>query len=435
MHDALTGLPNRALVIDRAEQMIARAARQPDLIVGALFIDIDGFKHVNDHFGHAVGDELLRAVGERLKRAARRQDTVGRIGGDEFVVLVESVSPSGLNAFGERLARMLRAPVDLEDGRRICSVTSSVGIAAGRYTSPDALLRDADLALYAAKSAGKDRHALFDGSMYADEQRRVQLEADLTAALHEQQFFLLYQPIFDLGSGEVACVEALIRWEHPGRGVVLPERFIAVAEESGLIVPIGRWVLEEACRQAAAWDAEGRAVGVSVNVSAHQLDRDEFVEDVQRALDSAGLAPSALTVEITETALMRNMPVACAHLEEVRALGVHVAIDDFGTGYASLSNLLRVPVDVLKIDMSFVAALNDGGHSRELLEAVVGVGQALSLAVVAEGIEEQSHMRALEEMGCQMAQGNFMAMPDRAPAIERLLGTRVARRAATTPAA
>jgi diguanylate cyclase (GGDEF)-like protein len=435
MHDALTGLPNRALVIDRAEQMIARAARQPDLLVGALFIDIDGFKHVNDHFGHGVGDHLLRVVGQRLRQAARREDTVGRIGGDEFVVLAESLTPAALNVFGDRLTQVLREPVELEDGRKIFSVTSSVGIAAGRYSSPDTLLRDADLALYAAKAAGKDRHALFDGSMHADEQERLQLEADLSAALQEGQFFLLYQPIFDLASGEVVCVEALIRWRHPLRGVVVPERFIPVAEEGGLIVPIGRWVLEQACRQAAAWEADGKGIAVSVNVSAYQLDRPEFVEDVRRALQTAGIAPSSLTVEITETTLMRNMPAAVEQLEAIRALGVRVAIDDFGTGYASLSNLLRVPVDILKIDMSFVAALSAGGQSRKLLEAVLGVGQALSLAVVAEGIEEQSHMRALEDMGCEMAQGYFMAMPEQAQVIERLLGPRASRPSVASPAA
>jgi EAL domain-containing protein (putative c-di-GMP-specific phosphodiesterase class I) len=325
--------------------------------------------------------------------------------------------------------------VELEDGRKIFSVTSSVGIAAGRYSSPDTLLRDADLALYAAKAAGKDRHALFDGSMHADEQERLQLEADLSAALQEGQFFLLYQPIFDLASGEVVCVEALIRWRHPLRGVVVPERFIPVAEEGGLIVPIGRWVLEQACRQAAAWEADGKGIAVSVNVSAYQLDRPEFVEDVRRALQTAGIAPSSLTVEITETTLMRNMPAAVEQLEAIRALGVRVAIDDFGTGYASLSNLLRVPVDILKIDMSFVAALSAGGQSRKLLEAVLGVGQALSLAVVAEGIEEQSHMRALEDMGCEMAQGYFMAMPEQAQVIERLLGPRASRPSVASPAA
>jgi diguanylate cyclase (GGDEF)-like protein len=435
MHDTLTGLPNRALVIDRAEQMIARAARQPRIVVGALFIDIDGFKHVNDQLGHAGGDQLLRAVGQRLQRAARKEDTVGRLGGDEFVVLVESVDPALLNSLGERLIHVLREPVELDDGRRLCSITASVGVAAGQYASPDALLRDADLALYAAKAAGKDRHALFDGGLNSGVQERLQLEADLGAALPAGQFFLLYQPIFDLTSGEVVCVEALIRWRHPLHGVIVPDRFIPVAEESGLIVPIGRWVLGEACRQAAAWEAEGQAIGVSVNVSAHQLDRVELVAEVREALQESRIEPSSLTIEITETTLVRNMPVACEHLEAIRALGVRVAIDDFGTGYASLSNLLRVPVDILKIDMSFVAALNDGGQGRKLLEAVLGIGRALSLAVVAEGIEEQSHMSALEEMGCEMAQGYFMAMPERAQVIERLLGAGATHPAAGLPAA
>jgi diguanylate cyclase (GGDEF)-like protein len=429
LHDTLTGLPNRALVLDRAEQMIARVARQPGAVAGALFIDIDGFKDVNDYFGHAAGDRLLRVVGERLQQTARGEDTVGRLGGDEFIVLVESTGAAALDVFADRLIAALRKPAELEDGRKIFSMTASIGVAAGRHETPDELLRDADLALYAAKAAGKDRYALFDGSMNTGVEDRLELEADLSRALQESQFFLLYQPIFDLKSGEVVCVEALIRWRHPARGVVLPDRFIPVAEESGLIVPIGRWVLSEACRQAAAWADEGTRIGVSVNVSAHQLDRREFVEDVRQALHGSRLDPSSLTIELTETTVMRNVPAACEHLEAVRALGVRVAIDDFGTGYASLSTLLRVPVDILKIDMSFVAALNDGGQSRTLLEAILGVGQALSLSVVAEGIEEQSQMTALEEMGCEMAQGYLMAMPQRAQVIEKLLGPHAAARA------
>lgn len=429
LHDTLTGLPNRALVLDRAEQMLARVARQPGTVAGALFIDVDGFKDVNDYFGHAAGDRLLRAVGERLQQASRREDTVGRLGGDEFIVLVEVTDAAKLDVFADRLIEALREPVELEDGRQIYSMTASIGVAAGRYETPDQLLRDADLALYAAKAAGKDRYALFDGSMNTGLEDRLQLEADLSRALQESQFFLLYQPIFDLASGEVVCVEALIRWRHPARGIVLPDGFIPVAEESGLIVPIGRWVLGEACRQAAAWAAEDVRIGVSVNVSAHQLDRREFVEDVGQVLHASGLDPSSLTVEITETTLMRNVPAACERLEAIRALGVRVAIDDFGTGYASLSTLLRVPVDILKIDMAFVAALKDGGQSRTLLEAILGVGQALSLAVVAEGIEDHAQMTALEEMGCEMAQGYLMAMPEQAHVIEKLLGPGAAARA------
>jgi EAL domain-containing protein (putative c-di-GMP-specific phosphodiesterase class I) len=317
----------------------------------------------------------------------------------------------------------VRAPVELDDGRQIFSVTASMGLALGQYSSPDELLRDADLALYAAKAEGKDRYVLFDAGLYADAEGRVELELDLAGALREEQLFMLYQPIFDLRGRRVIGVEALLRWRHPERGVVGPDVFIPLAEETGLIVPIGRWVLEQACRQAAAWSAQGHPLAVSVNVSAHQLGRRSFADDVRRTLDDCGLDPSLLTLEITETTLMRDVTGASDRLREIRQLGVHIAIDDFGTGYASLSNLQRMPVDVLKVDRSFIAALGDGGRGRELLEAILGVGQALSLVVVAEGIELQSQMLTLEEMGCEMAQGFLMGRPTSPEEIEGILAT------------
>ncbi|MGA2319994.1 MAG: EAL domain-containing protein [Solirubrobacteraceae bacterium] len=441
LHDTLTGLPNRALVLDRAEQLLARVARQPGTVAGALFIDIDGFKHVNDNLGHAAGDRLLRTVAERLRGAVRGQDTVGRLGGDEFVVLGElTVDEVTLDLLADRLTEVLREPVEVDHGRKTISVTASIGVAVGQYATPDALLRDADLALYSAKAAGRDRYALFDASMYTGVEGRPELEVDLSVAVHDGQFFLLYQPIFDLPSRELVGVEALIRWRHPQRGVMLPDKFIPLAEESGLILAIGRWVLDEACRQAAVWAAEGRRIGVSVNVSAYQLGRRGFVEDVRRALAESGIEPSLLTLEITETTLVRDVPAACEHLEAIRALGVRIAIDDFGTGYASLSHLQRLPVDILKIDKSFVAALNNGGWSRELLQAsellqaILGVGQALSLAVIAEGIEEQSQMAALVAMGCEMGQGFLLGKPSPAEVIKSLLGPGAARRAVGSPA-
>jgi diguanylate cyclase (GGDEF)-like protein len=429
LHDTLTGLPNRALVLDRAEQALARAARQPGTRAGALFIDIDGFKHVNDNLGHAAGDRLLRIVGERLQDTVREQDTVGRLGGDEFVVLVESTAGEAtLDILADRLTEVLREPVELDDGRKIFSVTASIGVAIGQYATPDDLLRDADLALYAAKAAGKDRYALFDPSLYEGVEGRLELEADLSAAVDAEQFFLLYQSIFELPSASVVGVEALIRWRHPVRGIVAPDSFIPLAEETGLIATIGRWVLKEACHQAAAWAAQGLRLGMSVNVSAYQLGRKGFAEDVRRALHESGLAPSALTLEITETTLMRDVGTACERLEEIKALGVRVAIDDFGTGYASLSHLQRMPVDVLKIDRSFVAALHDGGQSRELLQAIIGVGKALSLAVVAEGIEDREQMATLEDMGCEMAQGFLLGRPSASEAIEDLFSAHAAER-------
>jgi diguanylate cyclase (GGDEF)-like protein len=424
LHDPLTGLPNRALVLDRAEQMLARVARTPGAKAAALYVDVDGFKHVNDTLGHGAGDRLLTIAGERLAGAMREQDTVGRLGGDEFIVLVEP-TPDGLtlDVLADRLIETLREPVELGEEGKSFSVTASIGVASGTYHTPDELLRDADLALYAAKAAGKDRYALFDVGLCGDGEGRLALQADLSTAVAGDQLFLHYQPIFDLANRRLVAVEALVRWRHPERGIVAPGNFIPLAEESRLIVPIGRWVLEEACRQAAAWAAEGLRLDVAVNVSAYQLNRKDFAEDVRRALTHSGIAPSSLTLEITETALVRDVPAAVERLREVKAVGVRVAIDDFGTGYASLSHLQRMPVDVLKIDQSFVAALDEGQQSRALLAAILGVGESLSLNVVAEGVERRSQRSILEQMGCQMAQGFLLGRPGPAEDIESLLGS------------
>ena len=426
LHDRLTGLPNRALVLDRAEQLLARAARRPGMLAGALFIDIDDFKAVNDSLGHAAGDVLLSTVARRLRGAVREHDTVGRLGGDEFVVLSElRPGEPTLELLADRLTEILREPVPLGDGSRTVSVTASIGVAVGSYASPDGLLRDADLALYTAKAAGKDRHVLYDARTH-EAQGRAGLEADLSAAIHTEQLFLLYQPICALPSRELLGVEALIRWRHPERGIIAPDEFIPLAEESGMIVAIGRWVLSEACRQAAAWAADGLRVGVSVNVSAHQVGQHGFTADVRRALQQSQIEPSCLTLEITETAIMRNATAAREQLAQVKALGVRIAIDDFGTGYASLSSLQSLPVDILKIDRSFIPALSSGWgrelhKASELLHAIVGVGQALSLSVVAEGIEDEAQLGALEEMGCEMGQGYLLGRPTAPEGIQRLV--------------
>jgi diguanylate cyclase (GGDEF)-like protein len=435
LHDALTGLPNRALVLDRAEQMLARAGRQAGIVPGALFIDVDGFKHVNDNLGHAAGDQLLQLIGRRLAGVVREQDTVGRLGGDEFVVLVECEGPkASLDVLASRLIEVLRKPVRLAPMGKTLSCTVSIGVAVGQYATPEELLRDADLALYAAKATGKDRYAVFNASMKRDGEDRLELEVELSAALLDEQLFLLYQPIFDVRSRRMVAAEALIRWQHPQRGIVSPDDFVPLAEQTGLIVPIGRWALEEACRQAAAWRAEGIQLGICVNVSAYQLGRDEFAADVQRALRESGIEPASLTLEVTETTIMRDVVAACERLEEVKALGVRIAIDDFGTGYASLSHLQRMPVDLLKVDRSFVAALADGDQSRELLEAILGVAQALSLSVIAEGIETSAQMATIQEMGCDMAQGFLIGRPSPPEVLESLTWPDAASPAVSSPA-
>jgi EAL domain-containing protein (putative c-di-GMP-specific phosphodiesterase class I) len=308
--------------------------------------------------------------------------------------------------------------VKIEEAGKTMSFTASIGVAVGQYSAPDELLRDADLALYAAKAGGKDRYVMFDPTMDPGAEHRLQLEMDLKTAVWDEQFFILYQPIFDLASRTLVGAEALVRWHHPVRGILGPDEFIPLAEETGLIVPLGGWVLDEACRQAGAWRAAGRDIGMSVNVSARQLGRDGFANDVRRALLEHGIEPSSLTLEVTETTIMRDVAAACERLQEINALGVRIAIDDFGTGYASLAHLQRMPVDVLKVDRSFVAALNDGGQSRELLEAILGVAQALSLSVIAEGIETTVQLATIDEMGCEMGQGFLIGRPSPAELLE-----------------
>ena len=424
LHDGLTGLPNRVLVIDRAEQMLARARRYRTPLA-ALYLDIDGFKQVNDRFGHATGDELLQAVAARLSGSLREADTPGRLGGDEFVVLLESFPADARpELVAERICAVLAQPFELEslEGRAL-SVTASVGIAVGPRASADDLLRDADFALYEAKAAGRNQWRVYESSMQSTVQDRLELEMDLNDALEREQFFLLYQPTFDLRSERVTGVEALIRWRHPTRGVIPPDAFIPLAERSGLIVEIGRWVLQTACAQAALWHQEGRPIGVSVNVSARQLDCDRFVADVADALTQTGLDASALTLEITETALMHDTDAAARRLRELKSLGVRIAIDDFGTGYSSLAYLRQFPVDALKIDRSFISGVAATSQSKALIHTLVQLGKTLGLETLGEGIEEHAQLENLRREQCDLGQGFLFARPLDPIGIDRLLAT------------
>jgi diguanylate cyclase (GGDEF)-like protein len=336
LHDGLTGLPNRVLALDRAEQMLARGRRQ-QTPVAAMYVDVDGFKHVNDTFGHGAGDELLKTLAARLRSVVRDVDTAARLGGDEFIVLVEgSTLDAGPELVAERLLEVLRQPYDMngEIGRQL-SVTASVGIASGSAQSADELLSNADVALYEVKAAGGNGYTLFQSSMQSAADERLVLQMDLAEALERDELFLLYQPTFDLQTERVVAVEALLRWRHPTRGVVSPADFIPIAEESGLIIEIGRWVLTNACLQAATWYDRGHRIDMCVNVSGRQLDRDELIDDVSEALALSGMNPEALTLEVTETALMRDAAAAARRLKSLKQLGVRIAIDDFGTGYNS----------------------------------------------------------------------------------------------------
>jgi diguanylate cyclase (GGDEF)-like protein len=425
MHDPLTGLPNRALILDRTEQMLARA-RRTAVPVAALFIDLDGFKDVNDTLGHGIGDQLLRAVTERLSLTMRESDSIGRLGGDEFVVLVDGTTvDAGPEFIAERLLEVLRAPFDLEGvPSGPLTLTASIGIAAGTRPTAAEMLRDADIALYEAKAAGKNCFVCFRPEMHSAVQDHHLLEMELREALPSHQYFLLYQPIFNLASGETTGVEALLRWRHPRRGVVQPDAFIPLLESSGMIVDVGRWVLEEACRQGARWHALGYQVDVSVNVSARQLETGRLIEDVRCALHTSGFEASSLIIEITETAIMKDVSAVVPRLGALKGTGVRIAIDDFGTGYSSLAYLQQFPVDSLKIDRSFISSMADSPESGALVRTLVQLGKALGLETLAEGIEACQQYSDLQRDQCDCGQGYLYARPLEVDAVDVFLAER-----------
>ena len=424
LHDALTGLPNRVLAIDRADHMLARA-RRADQPIAVLYIDVDGFKHINDTFGHAVGDTFLKAVAARLETVVRAGDTAARLAGDEFVVLLEaSTLDAGPELVAERVLDVLREPYDLTDeiGRDL-SVTASIGVAYGKQETAEELLADADVALYAAKEAGRNQYVIYESGMQTAAQDRITLEMDLADAIAAEELFLVYQPTFDLKSERTTGVEALLRWRHAERGVIAPDAFIPIAERSGLILSIGRWVLHTATLQAAEWRARGYELSISVNVSGRQLDHDELVDDVRSALRESGLEPSALTVEITETALMKDPEATARRLTAIKELGVRVAVDDFGTGYSSLAYLRQFPVDTLKIDRAFVQGIASSKESAALIQTLIELGKSLNLETLGEGIEDLEQLEHLQRAHCDSGQGFLFARPLEADALTEFLSS------------
>jgi diguanylate cyclase (GGDEF)-like protein len=422
-HDAMTGLPNRALFQDRLQHALARASREGVPNLAVMFLDLDDFKTVNDHHGHVFGDQVIAAIARRIEGCLRPGDTAGRLGGDEFAILVEDTSTHDAERLGDRIISSIAAPLELGDTET--TISASVGVAHGGSggRTADELLRNADFAMYRAKALGKGRLVPFEPGQRESAVERARTEADLRVAVENNRLRLDYQPIVELSTGLAVGVEALLRWE-PRDGVVrMPADFIGLAEETGLIVPFGRWVLAEACRQACEWQREiGRPdFGVSVNLSARQFQHPALVDDVRSALEATGLEPGSLSLEITESVLMQKTAPTIAKLGELRGLGVHLAIDDFGTGYSSLSYLQLFPVDTLKIDKSFLDGLTGAGDGQVLGRAIIQLGHALKLDIVAEGIETEEQLRGLSELQCQFGQGYLFANPQPARNVLALL--------------
>jgi diguanylate cyclase (GGDEF)-like protein/PAS domain S-box-containing protein len=419
--DPLTGLPNRKLILDRIEQMQKRG-RRTGHDGAVLFIDLDRFKDVNDSLGHRVGDDVLRQTAIRFQGALRESDSIGRLGGDEFVVLVEGSGAHDAEAAAQRLIESLVAPFAVHSAARPqLTVSASIGIVSGAYASAEDLLMDADVALYEAKAAGRNRAVRFEPHMRGEFRTRIELERDLRLALEKGEFFLVYQPVIKLRDGTVESVEALLRWRRPSGLVVAPDAFIPALEESGLIVEVGSFVLKEACRQTRLWHDAGLATAVSVNVSPRQFETGTLADEIQSALEVSGLDPRSLILEMTETTLMRDSYESALRLTALKDLGIRVAIDDFGTGYSSLAYLQQFPVDILKIDRTFVVDIATDRASRALVHALIELGSALGLKTVAEGIESADQLMRLKDEGCDAGQGFYFSRPLEPHDAERFL--------------
>jgi diguanylate cyclase (GGDEF)-like protein/PAS domain S-box-containing protein len=427
VHDALTDLPNRVLFLDRLDVAFKRAKRNFNNQFAVLYLDFDRFKLVNDSFGHLIGDKLLIEISKRLKKILRASDTVARLGGDEFTMLVEEIaSLDEAIPIVERIREEMAKPFNL-DGQVIYT-TVSIGIASWsrKYERSEFILRDSDTALYQAKSNGGNRYELFNDEMHARALNSLQIETDLRQAVERNEFRVVYQPIIELESKKLSGFEALIRWQHPTRGLVMPLEFIPIAEETGLIVSIGEWVLHESCRQMVEWQKNSQTyknLSVSVNVSSKQFLKSELISVVSNTLKTTGLSSDCLKLEITESAMVDNIEQVVKVMEELKKLGVKLSIDDFGTGYSSLSNLHRLPLSSLKIDRSFVNQMQMNAESDEIVKTIVSLAQSLNLEIVAEGIETIDQLSQLNKLSCQLGQGYYFAKPLEVAAVEALFGS------------
>lgn len=424
-HDALTGLANRSLFLDRLGVSLARGKRrQEDSQFAVLYLDLDRFKLINDSLGHLSGDRALVAVARTLETCVRPGDTVARLGGDEFALLLDDLHVEDAERLTRRIEDRLAAPLQI-DGHEIY-VSASIGIAFGAagYERPEDVLRDADAAMYRAKALGRNRHEVFNEALHLAALDRLRLETDLRRAIQERSFGLHYQPIVCLADGRVTGFEALVRWRHPVWGLVSPDQFIQVAEETGLILPIGGWVLSEACERIHAWQREHPShppLAMNVNLSRRQLLQADLLDQIRCILERTGLAPETLRLEITESAILENPEAAGEFLQDLKSLDVGLCVDDFGTGYSSLSSLQQFPVDVLKIDRSFIRGMGPQGERDEIVRAVVGLAHSLHMEVVAEGVETEGQLERLRAMDCDYGQGYLLSRALDAEGIERFL--------------
>jgi diguanylate cyclase (GGDEF)-like protein len=423
-HDALTGLPNRALFLDRLRQALERSRRRPDFHFAVLFLDFDRFKVINDSLGHPVGDQLLIASAQRLTACVRALDTVARLGGDEFILLLEDVQEQAATEVAGRIQQALQTP--FEAGGHSVAVSASIGIVLGTSEAerPEDILRDADAAMYRAKAHGKARYEIFRAEIRDEAVARLKLETDLRRAIERQEFQVHYQPIVALDTGRVTGFEALVRWVHPDLGLLHPAAFIATAEETGLIVPMGHWVLGEACRQLGAWQArfpQAPPLSVSINLSSRQVEEPGLDDVIAALLAEHRLPPGSLRLEITERTIIEDTQATAGVLARLKRLGVLLEIDDFGTGYSALSYLQWLELDTLKIDRSFIRQLGLQGQQSAVVRTILALGRSLDLRIIAEGIETDDQLAKLRSLGCQAGQGYLFGWPMEAERVERFL--------------
>lgn len=415
VHDALTGLPNRTLFMKRLADATHRARRGQDSLFAVLFLDVDGFKLVNDSMGHHVGDEMLVSIARRLEGCVRGGDIVARLGGDEFAILLERiVDVRDAAMVAERVQEALQVPLSIGGYEHATSASIGVALSTGASEQPEYVLRSADIAMYRAKNTGRGRYEMFDRAMHAEALTRLQIESDLRHAFDRNEFFLHFQPIVSLAEGRVVGVEALVRWRHFERGVVSPATFVPVAEDTGLVVPLGRWVLKEACRQAREWQTQWpdqQPLAISVNLSVREFAQPDLVRAVASILEETGLSPKCLRIEITESAIIGQKHPAIETVEQLRALGVGIHLDDFGTGYSALSYLHRLPLDAVKVDRAFTSSIDQEERPLHVVKAIISLAHAIGLEVVAEGVTNARQLELLRDMGCDLAQGFFFSRP------------------------